>query len=372
MRVNHRFIFVILTVLTVAACTDRSFTPVVPEALAIGTPYTIYAATTRAKQPDGSYGYDRSEQLQRLELTVSIPPAHTPGDLQYAYARPDPETQFTMAARQEIADPAAFRAQINRKLAALPVSDREVTVFVHGYNETQAETAFRAAQLANDIKLPGAMVIYSWPSQGKSLGYAYDIDSALFARDGLEQLLFELRATQARRIVLVAHSMGSLVVMETMRQIDLHDSGWVGRNIGGVLMISPDLDVELFRSQMKSLSQVPQPFVLFVSGKDRILDLSAWLRGGKNRERLGNISGIDQIAEFPVEVIDTTAFSDDAGSPHFVAGSSPALLALINKARSVDESFGPDLQRLDVLLPGKLVRRNRATRVTVLPLEGGR
>ena len=372
MLINHQVTLALLGLFALVACTDRSFTPVTPGALDIGTPVTILAATTRAKQSDGSYGYERSETLQRLELTVSVPPAHTPGDLQYAYARPNPKIQFTMAARDTLDTPGAFRARIDHKLRALPKAEREVLVFVHGYNETQAEAVFRAAQLSVDSKIPGATVVYSWPSQGKTLGYAYDIDSALFARDGLEQLLFELNSSVAQRIVLVAHSMGSLVVMETLRQIDLHKPGWVGRNIGGVLLISPDLDVELFRSQMKALSKIPQPFVVFVSAKDRVLNLSSRIRGGKNRERLGTISGINEIAEFPIEIIDTTAFSDDAGSAHFVAGSSPALLALLKKARSVNSSFGPDTQGLDFLLPGNLVRKKRATRLTVLPQEAGR
>lgn len=371
MLINHQATLAFLGLFALAACTDRSFTPVVPSALDIGTPFTVFTATTRAQRPDGTYGYERSETLQRLELTVSIPPAHTPGELQYAYARPKPETQFTMAGRDTLDTPDVFRARIDQKLSGLTGAEREVLVFVHGYNETQAEAVFRAAQLSVDINLPGATVVYSWPSQGKTLGYAYDIDSALFARDGLEQLLFELDSSSAQRILLVAHSMGSLVVMETLRQIDLHKPGWVGRNIGGVALISPDLDVKLFRSQMKGLSKIPHPFVVFVSDEDQVLNLSARLRGGKNRERLGTINGINEVAEFPIEIIDTTAFSDDAGNAHFVAGSSPAMLALVSQTRSLNSAFGPDTRNLDVLLPGNLVRKKQATRITVLPQDAG-
>jgi len=247
----------------------------------------------------------------------------------------------------------------------LPGHEREVTVFVHGYNSTQSETAFRAAQLANDINLPGALVIYSWPSRGKTLGYAYDIDSVLFARDGLEQLLFELKAAGVNRILLVAHSMGSLLTMEALRQIDHHHPGWIGRNVSGLLLISPDLDVELFRLQVKSLSDPPHPFVVFVSGKDTLLNLSARLRGGSEGERLGHISSIDKIAGLPVNVVDTTAFSKGAGSTHFVAGTSPALIAMFNEARLLNDTFGPEQGTFDFLLPGDLIHQQGTTQLTL-------
>ncbi|MFT7594473.1 MAG: esterase/lipase superfamily enzyme [Paracoccaceae bacterium] len=365
------FLFLVAGMLALTACADRSFTPTVPDALQVGTPFTLFTATTRAKNPDGSYGYERSEKLALLEMTVSIPPSHTPGELEFAYARPDPQSQFTMAARHEIPSKADFRTRLNTSLASLPADQREVTVFVHGYNATQAETAFRAAQLANDINLPGTMVVYSWPSQGRALGYAYDNDSLLFARDGLEQLLFELHETQARRIILVAHSMGALLAMEALRGIELRRPGWSGKNIGGVMLISPDLDIEVFRSQIKSLSKVPQPFVVFVSEHDGILNLSARLRGTGDRERLGNISSTDEIADLPISIIDTTAFANEAGSSHFVAATSPTLVAMLNDAQTMRKTFGPEKLRLASLLPGEIVHLQGVTKITLSPAEEG-
>ena len=363
----------LLGIMFLSACADRSYTPVLPEALNVGTPVTIFAATTRAKNPDGSYGFERSEKLSLLELTVSIPPTHMPGDLNYAYANPKPETQFTLAGQVELANP-AFQSRIRQEMARKSARETEVTVYIHGYNATQAETAFRAAQLANDVKLPGAQVIYSWPSKGKTLGYAYDFDSALFARDGLEELLFQLKATGAQRIILVAHSMGGLVMMETLRQIERSRPGWVGHNIGGIVMISPDLDIELFRTQMKSLSHIPQPFVVFVSRQDGILNLSSRLRGRGEEKRLGNIENNDQIADLPVDVIDTTAFSKDAASPHFVVGTSPALIAMFGDVQALQDTFELDPSAaLASVTAAHQSAVNRSTRqVLVLPADGPR
>ncbi|PCJ09754.1 MAG: hypothetical protein COB16_03445 [Rhodobacteraceae bacterium] len=368
-RVFFRAVLAI-AVVGLTACTDRSFTPVTPEALLVGTPKTIFAATVRESGADGSFGPGRSDRYSLLELTVSIPPNHQPGQLDFAYAKPDPHTQFTMAGRRVFDDPADFRARLKAEINQLPRAQREVTVFVHGFNSTQAETAFRAAQLAQDIHLPGATMIFSWPSKGNPLGYAYDEDSVLFARDGLERMLRQIRAADVGRVVLVAHSMGSQLVMETLRQIEIQTPGWSAANLNGVVLMSPDVDVDVFISQMNRIKDVPQPFVVFVSSKDRLLNISSRLRGSNSNDRLGNLSSIDALAGLPISIIDTTAFSDDAVSSHLVVGTSPALIAMMNSARVTEDAFDHDTILIDTLLSGKVFKSGATTQVSLLNSPG--
>lgn len=364
-----RIVWISALLMLAAACVDRSTTPTVPAALEVGQNRTVFAATMRAKDKNGHYGFERADRMSLLELTVSIPPTHTPGDLQFAYSEPDPTTQFTMAGRQEYETADAFRTRLRAELRGLPRGQREITVFVHGYNATQAETAFRAAQLAHDIKLPGATLIYSWPSRGKPLGYAYDHDSMLFARDGLETLLLGLTNTGAERVVLVAHSLGSALVMEAMRGIEISNPGWSARTLAGVVLISPDVNVELFREQVARISPLPQPFVIFVSNKDRALSLSSRLRGDK--ARLGNIDNIQELADLPLEIVDTSAFSSNAGSSHFVPATSPALIALMNDARSINDTFDSERQTLQNYLTGNVIDIQQVTRIVLTPAEIG-
>ena len=358
-----RAVWAILIFAVLAACTDRSYTPTVPQALEIGTPYTVFAATTRQQEADGRFSFNRAEDISLLELTVSIPPAHRPGELEFAYAEPDPQFQFTMAGRKEFSSEAAFTSRINQELAGKRGAAREVTVFVHGYNATQAETAFRAAQLAHDLEFPGVMTIYSWPSKGEPSGYAYDSDSMLFARDGLERLLRRIKAAGVSNIVVVAHSMGSALAMETLRQIDISDPGWSARNLSGVVLISPDLDVEVFRSQMRRMAKVPQPFYVITSGRDPALSLSALLRGTVKRERLGNIRSAEAVADLPISIVDTTEFSKTAASPHFIPATSPALIAIFRRVRDVAETFAPERALMDNPLPVTIIRRKKATEI---------
>ena len=350
-----RYLILFLTLASLSACVDRSVSETVPEALKVGIPETVFAATTRAREVDGTYGYRRSQGLRFLEMTVSIPPNHTPGTLDFSYANPNPKKEFVLANVTEFSGPQELKSRLR--------GVEEVSIFVHGYNATQTETAFRAAQLTYDVGIPGSILIYSWPSRAKGAGYAYDLDSMLFARDGLEQTIRTLKSMGVKRVIVIAHSMGSALTMEMMRQAELRQPGWSRKNLEGVILISPDLDVDLFRTQMDSIKTPPEPFVVMVSKKDKILNLSARLRGTADSERLGNISSVEALAEYPINVIDTTAFSSDAGSSHFVAATSPALLAILSSVRRVSSTFGPDRPGIDVLVPPSERNADGATEI---------
>lgn len=358
-------VFLILCLVVVAGCSDRSFTPTRPDALDVGTAQRVYVGTTRAREADGHYASRRSPRTDLLALTVSVPPDRQPGQLKFGYAHPDPKTEFSMAGRSGFASEANFLTAIRRDLARKPAGNRDITVFVHGYNATQAETAFRAAQMANDLEIPGIQAVYSWPSRGRATGYAYDTDSMLFARDGLEGFLTLLRKARPDHIVIIAHSMGAVLTMETLRQADIRQPGWSAKAVDGVMLLSPDLDVEVFRSQMMDLSPPPSPIIIAISETDPVLTLSGLLRGSQNRERLGNISSIDKVADLPVTILDLTDFTKDSWSRHLTAATSPALIAIFNRAAAAARTMGSDRFVIDTLLPGAVIHKRRATEIRI-------
>lgn len=331
-----RAIFLVL-VIALAACSDRTAAPIVPEAKTMGVNRDIFIGTTRALNDEGQFGIGRSPSLSLLQATVSLPPGRELGSVSDGQEQPKPERDFTLAAVNKYPDGAGFRAALAADLRSKPRNEREVTVFVHGFNNSFTNAAFRMAQLAEDLELPGSHVSYSWPSRGNPLGYEYDRDSALYARDGLAELMREIRASGQPDIILVAHSMGSSLVMETLRQLEIAEPGWVGRNVSGVILLSPDINVDIFRSQFSRIQTVPDPFVVMVSRKDAILRISSRLRGEKSQ--LGNIQNADAVADLPITVVDITAFSDRKSGNHFVAGGSPALIQLLRRSSDLDREF---------------------------------
>ncbi|WP_299045131.1 alpha/beta fold hydrolase [uncultured Tateyamaria sp.] len=324
-------------VILIAACSDRTAAPIVPAALGVGTNRDVFIGTTRSMNAMNEFGIGRSPSLNLLQATVSLPPGRAIGTVSDGQDRPKPDRDFVLAGVNRYGSAQSFSDAIRADLQSKPADQREVTLFVHGFNNSFTNAAFRMAQLANDLEIPGTHVAYSWPSRGNPLGYEYDRDSALFARDGLAEMLRVIRSAGQPDIILVAHSMGSALVMETLRQLEIAEPGWTGRNINGVILLSPDINVDVFRSQFARIQTVPDPFVVMVSRKDAILRVSSRLRG--ERSQLGNIENADAVSDLPITVVDVTAFTDRKSGNHFVAGGSPALIQLLRRSSDLDREF---------------------------------
>lgn len=333
-----------------------------PAAAAVGAVEPVFVGTTRALGADG-FGPDRAAEMRFARYDISIPPRRKPGEINWPgrLAQPDPERHFLTTGSQIYRREGDFRRDLARGLAA---HGGEAVIFVHGYNNNFSEGIYRVAQFAHDLELPGAVVHYSWPSAATALGYVYDRDSTMFARDGLEDLIGEVRAAGARRILLVAHSMGSNLAMEALRQTAIRGDRQTLDRLAGVILISPDIDVDLFRAQARAMGRLPQPFVIVGSDRDRILGLSARLTG--QRERLGSLADVQALADLKVTFLDVSEFSSGAG--HFTLGDSPALIRLLDGISDIEQAFEDDRAKRVGLVPGAVLTVQNATQIILRPV----
>lgn len=369
MHQTRRAILIGLTGTGIGACAPRAMISLVPGADAVGTPREVFVATTRAEDESGVRRAGRSPEVGFGRFTVSVPPAHEEGKVELpGRSPPDPARHFVTADEQRFTSAAAFRQALAAALSRAPDGRREAVVYVHGFNNTFAEGVYRIAQISHDLNVPGVAVLYSWPSAGQPLNYAYDRDSALFARDGLQRLLGEVRAAGARHVTLVAHSMGALLTMEVLRQVEIADPGAARRLVQAVVLFSPDIDVELFRAQALRIGALPDPFVIFTSRRDRALQLSARLTG--QRQRLGNMTDYEAVADLRVIVLDVSAFAGGGGLNHFSLARSPTLLRLFSSIGAVDAALGRDQAGRAGLFPGTVLTLQNATAIILSPVTG--
>ena len=351
-----------LALVLLVACSSRGQITYSPEAAKVGDVTPVFIGTTRVLA-EGAFGQERSEEMRFARFDVSIPPQRTRGDINWPtrFEKPNPARHFLTTKEVLYPSNPDFRADLQRNLAA---NGYEAVIFVHGYNNNFAEGVYRVAQFSHDLEIPGAVVHYAWPSAAKPLGYVYDRDSALFARDGLERLIDEVSEAGARRILLVAHSMGSGLAMEALRQAAIRgDQAALGR-IAGVILISPDVDVDVFRSQVSAIGALPQPFLIFGSDRDRLLGLSARLTG--QRERLGSLSDVSRVADLKVTFMDVGEFA--SGDGHFTLGDSPALIRLIENIGQIEGAFEADRARRVGLLSGAVLTVQNATQIILHPV----
>jgi esterase/lipase superfamily enzyme len=358
-----RLLFLLL--ISLSACTPRANLDLVPDPLLVGRQQEVFVGSTRTYLPEAkNFGSYQRGKLSYARYTISLPPVHQKGRIELpGRATPDPGLHMVATARS-ILDAAQFKAQLARTLRQ---GNNEAVVYVHGFNNTLGDGVLRLSQMTNDLGLSGTPVSYSWPSAGNPLNYAYDRDSALFARDGLEALLNDIASSGSKNILLVAHSMGSLLTMETLRQLSIGKNTKVLSRIRGVVLISPDIDVELFHQQATRIGALPQPFIVFTSERDRALQLSARLTG--QTDRLGTLRNLEAVADLKVTFFDVTQFASDADSSgHFVAGSSPTLLRILGQLGNLDAAFQREATARTGLLPGTVLTVQNATQIILSPV----
>ncbi|KEP70333.1 hypothetical protein DL1_17395 [Thioclava dalianensis] len=328
----------------------------------------IYVGTTRAPdlETGNPFGWGRSLDLRLARFAVATPPDHTIGKIDYPKAgeRADPGTQFMISSAQIDMKQSLFRADLH---AALQRNGGQAVVFVHGFNNDFSEGLYRMAQLGTDFNIPGVLVHYSWPSRANVLGYAYDRDSVLFARDGLVRLLDELKASGATHIMLIGHSLGAELTMEALRQEALARDQSLLSRLNGVILVSPDIAVDVFKTQVRTIGKLPQPFVIFTSQKDRALRLSARLTG--QSDRLGNLENVDRLAQYRITVINTAAFN--TGDGHFNVADSPALIRILDRAGNIAKVLEGDQKGRTSLASGVVLTVENATQIVLRAQSGG-
>lgn len=355
--------FVFVALVALVSCSPRGEIAYTREPSAHIRP--VFVGSTRGLDPETGeeFGYSRSETLQRARFDVSVPPHRSAGQLSYPLRgrKVDPQKDFVLAHSQKYSGAKDFQADLRRSLKA---SGGDAVVFVHGFNNNFAEGLYRLSQMGEDFDLPKTLVYYAWPSRGQLLGYAYDRDSAVFARDGLRETLRELDRAGAKRILLVGHSMGSSVTMETLRDMALAGERATLADLEGVILISPDIDVDMFREQARTIRQLPQPFVIFTSKKDKALRLSSTIAG--ETDRLGTLQDLSRVADLKVTMIDTAAFSTAGG--HFNVANNPALIRLLGQTGQVVKILESDQTGKRDLASGVVLSVQNATQIVLSPI----
>jgi esterase/lipase superfamily enzyme len=353
-----------LMFLVLAGCAPRGDFTRAPAGLTGGTPKTIFVGTTRKK--DGSaFAFGRSGEPSFLRYDVVIPPDREPGELNWPprTRKPDGQRDFLMLDERGFASADEFSSALRSAMKLRGQTD--AVVYVHGFNNTMAEGVYRVAQLHHDLEVPGVAVHYAWPSRGSALGYVYDRDSVLFGRSGFVSLLDEVEDAGPRDVIIIAHSMGAFLTMEGLRQMALRDGPQAMDRIKGVVLIAPDLDLDVFRAQARDIGKLPEPFVIFGSSRDRILNISATLSG--TGDRLGSIDNVAKIADLNVIYLDTSAYN--TGTGHLNLGENPALLKLFGGLVGIADAFTADARARVGLLPGLVLTVRNATEIVLAPVS---
>jgi esterase/lipase superfamily enzyme len=263
----------------------------------------VYYATTRAivetaQTPDASFGAPASDpqvvsygramveiappkvRIAAYDPPLTSKPGWSPGD-------------FFRAVRSEISN-------------AHPL-----IVYVHGFNNTFATAAHRAAIFARELQPDAAErpAIYSWASASKALAYARDEETALLNQDNIRRFLDKLHdKDETTPAVLIGHSLGARALTYALRDISLIRAGQIDPKrpmFAHLILLESDVNRLYFRQNIVRARALCGHVTIYASSRDRALGLSSFLH---SHPRLGELSG-DLAGK--IDVIDASAVRSD-------------------------------------------------------------
>src|SRR5690606_3207909 len=115
------------------------------------------------------------------------------------------------------------------------------------------EAAKRTAQMAYDMNFDGLPILYSWPSRASLLSYISDTAVVNLSGRRLTLFLEDLvQKSGAKRIHLIAHSMGNRALTDALELYALRHEGEPPA-FEQVLFTAPDLDAGLFAAMARTM-----------------------------------------------------------------------------------------------------------------------
>ena len=254
-----------------AGCTVLSSANVQLDAAAISVRPTLLVATTRKPVNDARappwFGTERASGLN-LARAKLVPPE---------------EGRFSLASIG-LGDWSLASIEPVKRISDLIPSEseqRDLLIYVHGFNQTFETAALDAARLSDDIRFRGETMVFAWPSKAKLFDYAYDRESAMWSRDALERVLsLAMASPGVGRIHIVAHSVGTMLSMEALRQIYARHGLASPKRFGAVIFAAPDIDMDVFSSSLERMRPLVPNITAVTSTNDRALAVAGWIAGG--------------------------------------------------------------------------------------------
>ena len=191
-------------------------------------------------------------------------------------------------------------------------------VFIHGYNTSFHNGAILAAKIAYDLQLKGTPILYSWPSIGSVTSFDQDVKTVEDPETTRHALVFLkdiLNRSSHHKVHLVAHSLGTRLLCETLAQLPLEDA----RKVSSVVLIAAEIETAQFKKLFEGKGGLREkyvekgcPFLLYASTEDQALSTALALSG---KDRLGQAG--DRLTVLKgLTTLDASLILEDCGICH--------------------------------------------------------
>ena len=154
--------------------------------------------------------------------------------------------------------------------ALLKLQNKEILIFIHGYNVDIKNSFYTTAKIADKLKFQGVSIAYSWPSQSSLIYYGADRATAPIAGKYLINFLNKLaKNVKYDKLHIIAHSMGNYVLAEALK---LNNEKL---KIDNTILIAPDLDSRYFETTLAGIfKRYSKSIAIYTSKNDWALFFS--------------------------------------------------------------------------------------------------
>ena len=274
------------------------------------------------------YGPTEANRLHLGVCRVSVPklPGGKPreiGTIQLPGFFESPvQSEHFMLAELEALELDVFRSRLNDAIKLLPAA-KQAFVYIHGFNNSFEEAAYRAAQMFVDLDVKCVPIMYTWPSRGSATKYKDDSAQVVRSIPHMQEFLrIVARNTDAEVIHLIAHSMGTQLLTTALAGLPDGESGDLPR-LNQIILAAPDIDAQEFVTKIApKIERFGKRITIYQSNRDQALYLSQFTMHDPQVPRLGlrpiYLSKPDVLDPSKFDQVDATWVADsDVGHTYF-------------------------------------------------------
>ena len=248
-----------------------------------GQTCTVFYGTNR--EPNDStdlskgYGNERASKLHLGSCSVNVSYDRNKGELSGSFWQ---KIQHFDASYGDVElksirsyESHDFWQSISTLLAPLEPEEQQALVFVHGFNTSFEAAAIRATQISVDLEHTGVTAFFSWASKGKALSYISDSATVQYSEKYLTEFLIDFaKNSGAKRIHIIAHSMGNRALLEAVNRINRNNPEI---QFGQIILAAPDVDADVFEELSLAYPKLSEQTTLYISKQDKAVGMSKWL-----------------------------------------------------------------------------------------------
>ncbi len=259
--------------------------------------------TNQNKECSNNYFKNNPSYVKYIICNVNVPREHKIGAL---------DTIKDNIKEKDIYFYSSSFQEIDKKYFFDNLKDqKEILIFVHGFNVEFEESIYRIAQIHYDLKFQGISIVYSWPAGPKEgflsnllINDTYSINqnhakiSVPIFKEFIKELL--LKINKDSKIYLIVHSMGHQIVIPSL--VEIVKENTFNKKFKDIIFNAPDYPIQDFIENSKYLKQIANRITIYCSPKDNALVASETVN--KNR-RVGQCYKIDGIDVINVQRVDS-------------------------------------------------------------------